>query len=100
MVSFKDNQPAKIDAIAAVNEAERIIQSSNSLPSEERENATNSLSSWGELINKTSSFAVGAFKFMVWDRIKAVVESAIEEAYKTTLIGLLITLGTIIVNLL
>ncbi len=100
MVSFGDNQEQKDQLLIAVNEAREIIRSSNQLDADDRDDAVGNISAWNRLVQDSKSFAVDAFKFLVWDRITKVIEKGIEDAYQALLVGLLITLGTIVVGLL
>lgn len=100
MVTFGDNRNVKEQAIESVEQVEQIIRASNSLDPDLRDETVASLGAWKSLIDNAKAFAVGAFRFLVWDRIKKVIEKGIEDAYALALTGLLITLGTIIVGLL
>ncbi|MDT0575107.1 hypothetical protein RM533_02775 [Croceicoccus sp. F390] len=100
MVSFGDNQDNREQMIALVEQAKETIRSSNSINEAVRDDAVAHLSAWKGLIENSKTFAVGAFRFMVWDRIKKVIEGEIEDVYLITLTCTLITLGTIMVGLL
>jgi hypothetical protein len=100
MVSFGDNQHAREQVIECVHQAEEILRSSNTLEEGVREDALAYLSAWRKLVETAKNFAVGAFRFMVWDRLRKVIEKGLEDAYRAALVGILITLGTIIVGLL
>lgn len=100
LVSFKDNQDSRNQAISAIEDAEEIVRSSNELDAEFKEQTLLSVRTGRGFLEKAETFAVGAFRFLVWDRLKAVLEAAIEEAYKVALLAVLMTLGAIIVGLL
>ncbi len=100
MVGFGDNQSDLDQAIESIEDAQNAIRESNQLDPDVRDETAFSLDTWKNLIVKARRFAIGAFQFLVWDRIKAVIEGGIEDAYRVALTAILITLGTIIVGLL
>ena len=100
MVTFGDNQSAHEQAIVCIEQATETIRRSNIMSEADKSEAVISLDSWKGLIQSARSFAIGAFRYLVWDRIKAVIEGSIEDTYRLVLTGLLITLGTIVVSLL
>ena len=100
MVSFGDNQDSREQALECIGSAQEILRSSNTVEEEARDDAIANLSAWKTLIETARNFAVGAFRFMVWDRLRKVAEKGLEEVYRAALAGILITLGTIIVGLL
>ncbi|MDJ0641359.1 MAG: hypothetical protein QNJ15_00945 [Erythrobacter sp.] len=99
VVSFSDNQRMQEDAIAAVEDAEEVLRSSNQIDPAVRDEAILGSRSWKDGVTKGRAFAVASFKFLVWDRLKAIAEGGIEDAYRVALTGILLTLGTIIVSL-
>lgn len=100
MVSFGDNQAALDQAVLSVEQAENILNASNMLDPELRDESIASLTAWSSLIKATKSFAVGAFRYLVWDRLKKICESAIEDTYRFAITGLLLALGTLVLGLL
>jgi len=99
IVSFSDNQNARDQAIACLDDANDAIRSSNTLDIEVKQGATASLDAWRGALDKSRAFAISTFKFLVWDRLKAVIEGGIEEVYRAVLVGLMITLATIVLSL-
>ena len=100
MVSFGDNQDDEAHVLAQLEEAQRVLNSSNLLDSTLRDETNLSLETWKNLAANGRRFAIGAFRYLVWDRLKAVVEGGIEDAYRVALTAIIITLGTIIIGLL
>ena len=100
MVTFGDNQAAFEQAISSIEEAEKIVRASNLLDAELRDETIASLGAWTSLIRATKSFAVGAFRYLVWDRLKKVCESAIEDTYRFAMTGLLLALGSLVLGLI
>ena len=100
LVTFDDNQRDLEQVVEAIDDARGVIQSSNTLDVQLRDDTSLSLNTWKNLVVKSKRFAVGAFKYLVWDRLKAVIEGGIEDVYRLALTALLITIGTIIVGLL
>ncbi|MXO61617.1 hypothetical protein [Qipengyuania oceanensis] len=99
MVSFGDNQSDADQAIEIIEEATSALRSSNKIDTELRDETVINLDTWKGMVAKGQRFAVGAFRFLVWDRIKAVIENGIEDIYRVALVTALITLGTLIVAL-
>ena len=100
MVSFDDNHRDKVHAIQTIEEAEKIVRSSNKIDDDLKEQTLLSVKTGRTFLEEAESFAVGAFRFLIWDRLKAVVETAIEETLKVALTALLMTLGAIVIGLL
>ncbi|MXO48393.1 hypothetical protein GRI69_09000 [Erythrobacter vulgaris] len=100
MVGFGDNQSDADEALAAIEDVSEAIRTSNSLDEALRDETLASVASWKGMVEKGRNFAVGAFRFLVWNRIKAVIEGGIEDAYRYILVGGLLTLGTLILGLL
>ncbi len=100
MVSFGDNQDDYEQAISSVSDAEEVLRASNSLDPIIRDETLASLSAWKSLISAGKRFAVGAFNYLVWDRLKAVMEGGIEDTYRFVIAGILMALGSLIVGLL
>ena len=100
MVGFGDNQSNADEAIAAIEDVSEAIRKSNILAEELRDETLSSLSSWIGMVEKGRNFAVGAFRFLVWARVKAVIEGGIEDVYRYILVGALLTLGTLVLGLI
>lgn len=100
MVSFGHNEEAQKDFDASIEQAQEIIRSSNTLETEIQEETLNSLTSWQVLVKGVRNFAVGAFNYLVWERLKAALRGSIEDAYKAVIVGIMIALGTLVLGLL
>ncbi|MEE4209077.1 MAG: hypothetical protein V2I43_07420 [Parvularcula sp.] len=100
MVTFANNQNAEEQAVMEVEKAEEIIRSSNEIDPSLRNETLISLNAGKDLLQSEKGFAIRAFNFLIWDRLKKAIASAIEEALKVALLAVAMTLGAIIIGLL
>lgn len=98
IVTFGDNLPLKAEFIQNLEEAEKIIHSSNILDHKERHRFIDGLKYLRDRLYEDNSFTVQTFRFFVWDRLKSIVESGIEHAYNAVIIAILIKLGSIVTS--
>ena len=96
VISFSDNQELAgklTDGIVAVNAQ---LSTSNSLDPDEKSDVAISLMASVSIFQKSQTFLIGAFRYLVLERIKKAFEKTIEDAIRIAVIGLLGTLIALI----
>ena len=95
-ISFTDNQDLCAKLVDGVKSIEEKLNSSNELDPEEKSDVAVSLEASVSLFQKSKTFLVGAFQYLVLERIKKAFEKTIEDAIRLSILGLLATLVTLI----
>ena len=100
IVTQTDNQPKRVETLAAVAQAITSIESSNvMLPNEKAETLTY-LNAGQSILEKCNNFAIGAIRYLILDRLKLAFEGAIEDAFKITLVSIFLTIAAYLLTLL
>lgn len=100
IVSPSHNSPDFSRAIEEVEEAQRLIASSNQLPEEDKKTTLVHLDAGLLLLRKSKEFAVGAVRYLILDRLKAAFEGAVEDAFKVVITGAFMALTAVLVAML
>jgi len=96
LILFSDNQDLSTSLITGTDEIRQIIESSNELDPIERSDVSVSLNAFRTLVEKSKSFVVGAFRYLVIERLKKAFEKTIEDALRLAIMGVLAMLTAII----
>lgn len=96
LVTLGDNSDLSRTLLHGVEEIEQKIVSSNLLPTDEKSDVIESLSAFKNLVDRSKTLIVGAFRYLVLERLKKAFEKIIEDAFRlailTVLAGLVLTI--------
>jgi hypothetical protein len=99
-VAPSHNSPDYVHAIEKVEEAQKLIASSNQLPEDEKEDALLHIEAGLSIVKRARQFAIGAVRYLILDRLKAAFEGAIEDAFKVVIIGAFLAFAAVLVAML
>jgi hypothetical protein len=99
-VTPQHNSEPFASAVAKVEGARECIVRSNAIGPEDRSDAIVHLDAGLSLLRRTRSFAVGAIRYLVLDRLKKAFEGVIEDAFKAVLLTAFVALAGYLLTLL
>ena len=91
-VSLSDNQEIRSQMVEGIEEIEKQISSSNEIDVGEKSDVLLSLQSARSIASKSKAILVGAFRYLVVERLKGAFESALEDALKLAILSVIATL--------
>jgi len=89
IVRLDDNRALVEQLEQGISEIERTIISSNELDADEKSDVLISQGAAKSIFTMSKAAFVGAFRYLVLDRIKKAFESALEDAFRVLIIGVL-----------
>ncbi len=95
-VNLEHNSASKQEIVDGIQKIEKEIQSSNALEEDEKSETILSLTLARRLFEKSKQVLVGAFRYLVVERIKKALERTIEDALRASIIAILIAIIPII----
>jgi hypothetical protein len=96
LIQFTDNQDLSSKLVDGINAINSKLDGSNQLDPDEKADVAVSLNAAISMFQKSKSFLVGAFRYLVLERVKKAFEKSIEDVIRLAVLGLLATLVPLI----
>ncbi len=100
IVTLNHNHPKFSETLEALAEAEQAISSSNMLTVDEKSDTILHISLGKKLLSQGKSFAIGAIRYLLLDRLKKSFESLIEDAFKVVLVAAFLAVAAFLISLI
>lgn len=100
LVTLGDNSEFSQSLLNGVDHITEKIKASNSLPVDEKSDVIESLSVFQALVRRSKTLMVGAFRYLVLERVKKAFEKIIEDALRLAILAILASLAITILAVL